>query len=307
MKLTNLTKSVLTASALTVASFGANASLIGSAVLDVENFAITTAAGDITPDLSSFLWQMSTSSNYLGELAGGTANSVVFGMVDSPQACSGPDCNFFAENDYGFGLMSLANNVDFASSDALVDLTGQGAHAQSRADIALYNDTSGILSTSGSSISNTISADITFDLAEAGEVSISFDWMSELIAQISADWLAPWFNSEVSVDYSLSFSIDGIELADCFADIESQDCANYFALGGAGVSGSDSAKNEAGQKTTTAYAHKSTALNLDAGTYTLSVAHVTNAKASHIPEPTTLAVFGLGLLGLAGAARRRKS
>ena len=45
MKLSNLIKSTLTATALTVATFSANANLIGSSVLDIENFNISANDG----------------------------------------------------------------------------------------------------------------------------------------------------------------------------------------------------------------------------------------------------------------------
>jgi hypothetical protein len=301
MKLKNIAKSVIAASALTIASFGANANLIGTAVLDIENFNISAVNGDL--NLISSQWTTTNTANYLG-LAGPTSevtdttNSLGSVIINLPNQCAGPDCTQIGEDNYAHNLLSLGDDLDFVSSDSKVsfDFPSFTTNAQSRADVSLSKTNSDNLSRGESGITNTVTGVLEFDLATMGDVDFSYDFVAELVAAVSPDWATNLHDAFVEASYSLTVSIT--ELANPTNIIDMGDLNTGLTLSSTGAFNFD--LEPSGSKS-------QTLVDLNAGAYQIGVTHSTYVSAKHVPEPTTLAIFGLGLLGLAGASRRRNS
>lgn len=301
MKLTNLAKGFLAATALTVTSFGANANLIGSSVLDVSNFNISAVNGDL--NLRSSQWTTTNTANYIGNSGPtneitDTTNSTGTVIIDLANQCAGPDCTQIAENDYNPNLLNIANDLDFVSADSKVSFNVNTfqTNAQSRADISLSDTSSSSLSRGESGITNTVTGEILFDIGSVGDVAFSYSYIAELVAQISPDWYTSLDESFVEASYSLTVSIT--ELANP---------TNIINMGALNVGLTLSTTDDLAFDLEPAGSKSLTLTDLDAGRYQIGISHSTYVSAKHlsVPEPTTLAIFGLGLLGLAGASRRR--
>jgi len=298
MKLTNIIKNALAASVLTVATFSANANLIGSSVLDIENFSIVANDGDLI--LLSSQWTATNSANYLGNVVSDTDTNNTLGSVlmDLAYQCSGPDCapSPIAENDYSHNLLSLGDDLDFVHSDSNVsfDFPTLSTNAQSRADVSLSSTNSDTLSRADTTITNTVNGNLVFQAQTGTSVDISYDFESEFVAMISPDWATNLHNAFVETSYSLSVSVTNLGTG---VSTVISDLATALTLS------TDGTFNFDFENTGT----KSANVELDAGLYQIGISHSTYVSAKHVSEPTTLAIFGLGLLGLAGASRRRKS
>lgn len=298
MKLSNIIKSAMTASVLTVATFSANANLIGSSVLDIENFSIVANEG--TLNLISSQWTATNSANYLGNIASVTDTNNTLGSVlmDLAYQCSGLDCapSPITENDYSHNLLSIGDDLDFVHSDSNVsfDFPTLSTNAQSRADISLSSTNSDTLSRADTTITNTVNGNLVFQAISGTSVDISYDFVSEFVAMVSPDWSTNLHNAFVETSYSLSVSVTNLSTG---VSSVISDLSTALTLSTDGTFNFDFENS----------GNKSSNVELDAGIYQIGISHSTYVSAKHVSEPTTLAIFGLGLLGLAGASRRRKS
>jgi len=319
MKLTNLTKSVLAASALTVASFSANATVISSSILEVSGFGLAIEGGTASVPVST--WTLKNDATFNGTtenqqsvnvLTAVDAGNPFLGEYGDPaMVCAGSCPISIGENNFDQDLLNLGDSLDFSSADSYLFTNPaiSGTDAQTRADVSVTSLAGGALHTAGSEIQNSINTSVAFTISgdASSTITLFYAYTAQLVTEISNDWLNPTHNTTADASYGLSFRLtrDGNDL---FVD-GATGVDNYIALSQFGVDGNSNANNEAGTREEFAsVGPKSLTLtNLVSGDYKLVINHSTSASASHVPEPTTLAILGLGLLGFAGTAKRRKS
>jgi hypothetical protein len=312
MKLTKLSKCLFVASALTIASFGANATVISSAILNVTGFGLLVDDG--AGSAPALTWTLKNDATFNGVTQTQTnvsALTPVSGGAEGDPAlvCGGTSCGVMGENDFGFDQFGLTDDLDFASSDSYVFTGPGGTDASSRADTSINTVSNGSLQTAGSEIQNSITTGITFDVGNSGSVQFFYSYVAQIAAQISADWLNPNHNTQADSNFGLAFSLTKKgSNAGSIADIGG---SNFLALSSFGLSQSKNANNDGGAKEDFTDNKLVQLTGLDEGTYRLVISHDTSASSKHtaipVPEPSSIAILGLGLLGFAGVSRRRKS
>ena len=319
MKFNNIAKSVIAASALTVASFGANATVISSAILDVTGFGLAiNGATSNTPPVST--WTLKNDATFNGVTENQTNVSSLLEVVpgdptqgkygDPALVCAGTSGCPIGENTYTQNLLNLGDNLDFSSADSYVftNPAVSGTDASTRADTSIHSVANGTLQTAGSEIQNSINTTINFSIdgAVGSTIDLFYSYTAQLVTEISNDWLNPTHQTQADADYGLSFTLtrDDMNLGQDFGGIG---LTNFGNLATFGASGSSNATNEAGTRQSFGDQKVVSLTNLTSGDYKLVINHRTSASSRHVPEPTSIAILGLGLLGLVGAARRRKS
>jgi len=301
MKLSNLTKGIMAASAFALASVTANASIITSSILDVSDFGIVITNADVSDPSQTWSLTNNATFNSVNAISTQVLSLDGFGVANPAQACAGIDCPTIAEDDYSQNLLDATGTLNFSSSDSyLVYNPATGTNARSRADVSLSIFPNNNINDAGSFIDNSSTTTIIFLVNAGGTLDLFYSYTAQLITEIGADMQDATSITQAKASYSLGYTLTG-------NDNQEVSAINQFALFQAGVSKSK-ASTQLNVNNSDDYAGgKSVQLtNLLAGEYTLSIAHVTKSSIAHVSEPATVAILGLSLLGFA-AAKRRKS
>ena len=277
----------MAASALTVASFGANAGAIATAELNISNLFFNFTSIGAVPVGSAITFsgsEATASVNNNGSqdswIAGDTTNPDV-----DPLSLSWSEGSGFTSTGTG-----AAGTVDLSGS--LLNGTSTGT-TKSAASAYGYNSALGT-----AKVENTFNSTFTaLPNASTVFVEISFDWAVSLWSEITDNKNGQTASSE----YEFNIQIEGMDSGDFF-EIDLKDLitgSNKKTKKSLGVN----SLTNSGSTVPNQFKYE-----LNAGEqYDVAIIHKTAANVVSVTEPTSVAILGLGLLGLAGASRRRKS
>lgn len=277
MKFKNIAKSVVAASLLSVASLSANAGAIATADLSITNLLFefeTLGAAPGTP-----------TSTFSGSEATASINNI--GSQDSWSSGNPPLTFTWSE---GSGQDKTGTGA-YGFIDIKGDIQNGGSTGITNSSASAY----GVNSALGTSnVQNIVSATLTGISADI-LMTVSFGWAVNLYSEIT-DAL-PGQTATSSYDFTIEIEGNNGD----FWKIDLQDLIGGSAKRTQQTAGSKSLVDNGNFISDPKYTLQSGAR------YTFTIAQNTRADVVSVPEPASVAILGLGLLGLAGAARRRKS
>lgn len=293
MKFSKVTKGLLIGAALAASS--ANADVLSSVEIDITNLEIKLFSDDqgqnqlqpavdfgfIGDPIISFNGT-SVSTTLNGNLAG---DSYVTQVTD-----------VFAPLNIDLDAMQTTPLSSVNSESSLIGNIFNPGGASGRT--ASYTDVGGYQTgETNSQISNSLEATFDFTAQQDVWLSLSFDWLFDVLVDIT------WSGGIGEADWA--FEVDLIEKCTGF-------CApttlytfdlNNDELFGISSSGSIVTDTYEFDKTGT---QNSGLLSLQSDTaYQLKIVQNANTSGASVSEPMTLGIFALGLLGVAGYARRK--
>lgn len=345
MKFSKITKSLVAGSVLAGASLSANAGVVATSYLDVQSFGIVAFYDEamtqpVSPqDLGAFI-QVSggtrsaqTSTGFNGV---GLPDTRVFatgpngtGEADGVFDCAGPSCNILGvSNNSLIGQHSsvesihadsLANGYGYAVADSVVDGSALVNPAVSASGMTYASASVGGANSNASAtsdITDSLTTVVNFAVQGVTELYLSFAASYSLFVEasqtpdVAAD-PSQTANATASANFNIGLGTDstsqnggsvGFDTGSGFVDV-----TNLLPLFPQSlVSASD---DFTGSDTGVSVANGSSATGfyrVGEGDYQVSIVQASSAGVSLVSAPGTLAIAGLGLLGLA-AARRRKS
>lgn len=291
------------------ASATAQASTFASAILDINNFRLLHSGGAAYSTADFTILTGTNDAHATASLNGVFANGAAsFGILsgfapDVPQQCVGAPCPALPENTFTPfpspppvpGTFGYADQ-DLTGASITIGATPAGAHARTRADAS----TAANAIASGNSDVGT-STTFSFTLGASDTMTISFDGTPYTQAFVS-----PGSTPTANANARLSWTINIIDLSTN---------TSVFSYAPAALNGLSAVSRTDGLDGLTTYAPGTSPFSavtplLSAGTsYQITIQHNTlaNALQQELPEPDSLAVLAVGMLGMALVMRRRKA
>lgn len=302
MNLTNLTKSVLVASALTFSSFGANASAMSDVSIDVTNLTLDFFAPDgVTPltihtdPLVPLAPNEVVLSGVSIDLTGTNADATLDGTTVG-QSYTDPTDPF---SPLAINLnANLTSGTSSANANSTVNgnfLLG-GADGSTSADINVEGNSTG---EANSQIVNILESAFIFTSSVDAKVQISFDWIWDLYLAITDEGGTANAQWGLTVDLTQGTGF-GSQLFSFDIKPETFNASTIDANSIGQVIDEDDSGSVLSNMITIS----------ENTSYVLRIAQHSNVAATStatVPEPASIAILSLGLLGFAGAARRRNS